>query len=65
MQKKSKSAGEGASAVCLLSARGQPESAEGHQPDDPALDPSPPQRQVAAKSGCGELYVTAMLPFAS
>ena len=35
----------------LLPARGQPESAEDHQSDHPALDPSPSQRQVPGKSG--------------
>src|SRR5216683_6270088 len=31
-----------------LHARRQPKGAEGHQPSNPALDPSPPQRQIPA-----------------
>ena len=46
-----KDAGARASPVRLLPARGQPESADVHQPDDPALGASPSQRQVPARSG--------------
>jgi hypothetical protein len=45
------SAGERGSSICLLPARDQPESADVHQPGDPALGASPSQRQVPARSG--------------
>src|SRR5205807_377489 len=44
-----------------LHARGKSESAEGHQPDDPALDSSPAQRQVPAGSGQGVQSVHSRL----
>ena len=42
---------QGDIACARLHARGQPESADGHQPDDPAMDASSSQRQVPARSG--------------
>ena len=44
-----------------LHARGQSKSADVHQPDDPALDSSPSQRQVPAGSGQGVQSVHSRL----